>query len=100
MVLDATAIWLGILCVANKLLLLAERRNALSTLDYALASGADGAASTRIEVDAAMKRTAEEVSLQKLPPCFMSCVLKLKAAFCFQGSAHPSMGLNFVITVP
>ena len=44
-------------------LLLAERRNALSTLDYALASGANDAASTRTEVDAAMKRTAEEVVL-------------------------------------
>lgn len=42
----------------------AERRNALSTLDYALASGADGAVNSKTEVDAAMKRTAEEVGVR------------------------------------
>lgn len=64
---NATMVWpwgLGNQLLADKLLLLAERRNALSTLDYALASGADSAASTRTQVDAAMKRTAEEVGLQ------------------------------------
>ena len=63
-VLAPTAVWLGNLLLPNKLLLLAERRNALSTLDYSMASGADNAANTRTEVDAAMKRTAEEVGLQ------------------------------------
>lgn len=63
---NATIVWpwgLGNQLSADKLLLLAERRNALSSLDYALASGADSAANTRTEVDASMKRTAEEVNL-------------------------------------
>ena len=66
---------LGDLLLPNKLLLLAERRNALSTLDYALASSADDAANTRSEVEAAMKRTAEEVGL--------------KAVFCFPAACIP-----------
>lgn len=52
-------------------LLLAERRTAISTLDYALASGADGAASSKTEVEAAMKRTGEEVGVHNNTP--VSC---------------------------
>ena len=44
--------------------LLAERRNALSSLDYALVSGTDGAAESRAEVEASMRKTAEEVGPQ------------------------------------
>ena len=43
-------------------LLLAERRNALSVLDYALVSGPDAAPKVKADVEATMKRTSEEVS--------------------------------------
>ena len=38
-----------------------ERRNALASLDYALAGGADSASNTKAEVETTLKRTNEEV---------------------------------------
>lgn len=50
-------------------MLFAERRNAVSSLDYALVSGTDGAAGRRAEVEALMKKTAEEVRLGIVIAC-------------------------------
>ncbi|KAL3143549.1 hypothetical protein ABBQ38_002348 [Trebouxia sp. C0009 RCD-2024] len=41
--------------------LITERRNALSSLDYSMVGGADGAAGRRAETEALMKKTAEEM---------------------------------------
>jgi len=40
---------------------IAERRNALTFLDYALSSGTDNAAKGKADVDATIKRTNEQV---------------------------------------
>lgn len=54
--------YLVISALCEPICLLAERRNALSVLNYALVSGPDDAPKVKADVDATMKRTSEEVS--------------------------------------
>ncbi len=48
-------------CCSNSLAH-AERRSALTVLDYALSSGLDSASRTKVEVEATIKQTSEQVS--------------------------------------
>lgn len=73
----------------------AERRNALTFLDYALSSGSDSASRAKAEVDATIKRTNEQVSSL---PCASATydVSHNKHCWCF--CPPPSSPYRFVQT--